>query len=93
MKLWRGMENPSFLSTILKHSFEVHIKFNKHFALKPVNSWKLQENYYLILCTNTFFHKNSCKGFLSYFNLLWIKNRLSWPRFVNQFIPFKQLLR
>lgn len=33
MKLWRGMENPSL---ILKHSFEVHIKFNKHFALKLV---------------------------------------------------------
>lgn len=83
MKLWKGMENPSFLSTILEYSFEVHIKLNKNFALKLVNSWKLQENYYLILCTNTFLHKNSCKAFLSYFNLLWIKNRLSWPRFVN----------
>lgn len=72
MKLWRGMENPSFLSTILKHSFEVHIKFN--FALQLVNSREMQENYYLILCTNTFLLKNSCKGFLSYFNLLWIKN-------------------
>lgn len=29
MKLWRGMGNPSFLSTIFKNSFEVHIKFNK----------------------------------------------------------------